>query len=218
MTMSKQLTVLAVADEISPLLYDYFDRERWRHIDLVLSCGDLPPEYLGFLCSSLDVPVLYVRGNHDSAYQMERYDGCINVHGRVVECNGVRVAGFEGSQRYNAGPVQYTEGMMQRLLWRERLRCFRSGGPDIVLTHAPPAGVHDAPDLCHRGFASFVRAIECWRPQYFVHGHTHAYNRSDMTTTVGHTTVVNAYPYTVLRIEPGDPPEHASRSTGRREA
>jgi len=79
-----QLTVLAIADAVSTLLYDYFDPDRWRDVDLVLSAGDLPPEYLDFLCTNLGVPVLYVRGNHDGHFEAQRYDGCLNVHGRHV--------------------------------------------------------------------------------------------------------------------------------------
>lgn len=55
--------VLAVADELD----DTLDGARLRRLrpDLVLSAGDLPFEYLEFIVSTLDVPLLYVPGNHD---------------------------------------------------------------------------------------------------------------------------------------------------------
>lgn len=199
-TPNTALTVLAVADEVSPLLYDHFDRERWSEVDLILSCGDLPPDYLDFLVSSLDVPVFYVRGNHDGRFEAERYMGCENVHGKIVAYRGLRIAGFEGSRRYNRGPYQYTEAQMRRLVRRVRLRALRSGPPDIVLTHAPPAGCHDGQDVAHRGFESFRHAIDVWRPAYFVHGHTHAYGGGSAVDVIDRTTVINAYPYREFRV------------------
>lgn len=194
------ITVLAIADAVSPSLYDYFDPERWRTVDLVLSAGDLPPEYLSFLCSCLNVPVLYVRGNHDGRYARERFDGCENIHGRVVTVRGLRIAGFEGCRRYNDGPCQFSEAEMGRIVGRVGRRHRRLGSPDIVLTHAPPAGCHDSPDRCHQGFDCFATLIRKWQPALFVHGHMHAYERGPARSSLDTTTVVNAYPFQVIEV------------------
>jgi calcineurin-like phosphoesterase family protein len=192
--------ILAVADEVSPALYERFDEERWKDIDLILSCGDVPPDYLDFLCSMLNVPVLYVRGNHDATFPASAYDGCENVHGRVVEHKGLRVAGFEGCMWYNGGRFQYKEGQMRGIVRRARFRAWRSGLPDIILTHAPPRGCHDGADACHRGFEAFRGAIEAWRPSFLLHGHMHAYERGERDSTIGDTRVVHVFPYTVLNV------------------
>lgn len=197
------LNVLAIADIVSPQLYDYFCPERWRDVDLVLSAGDLVPEYLDFLASSLNVPVFYVRGNHDAAYHRERYDGFENVHGRIVEYRGLRIAGFEGCRRYNAGKRQYSESEMRRWVRWTRLRAMRTGAPNLVLTHAPPAQCHDGDDICHRGFECFRDAISSWEPAYFVHGHMHNYTGGPAESRIGSTTVVNAFGF--RRIEIADP-------------
>lgn len=196
------VTVLAVADQVSDLLYDGFEPERWRDIDLVLSCGDLPPEYLDFLATELCVPVVYVRGNHDCAYEPERYEGLVNAHSKIVVEAGLRIAGFEGSRRYNKGGCQLTEAEMRRIVALSRLKALRRGTPDIVLTHAPPAGIHDADDRAHQGFEAFNTAVAAWHPQYLIHGHTHAYSGKQLATTVNGTTVVNAYPYLSLEVRP----------------
>lgn len=194
------LTVLAIADQVDALLYDHFRRERWLGVDLVLSCGDLPPEYLDFLCSSLNVPVFYVRGNHDSVFPATRYAGCENLHGRIVIYKGIRIAGFEGSRRYNQGTCQYTEREMNRVVRRTMRRARRQGTPNVVLTHAPPAGCHDGEDLCHRGFDCFREAMAAWQPAYLVHGHTHAYYGQQKVDLVDETSVVNAFPYRILEL------------------
>jgi predicted phosphodiesterase len=194
------LTVLAITDEVSRSLYDAFDCERWRAVDLIVSCGDLPPEYLDFLVSSLDVPVFYVRGNHDGAYRASRYDGTQNIHGKIVQYRGIRIAGFEGSREYNHGPVQYSERQMKMIVQRARLQSLYKGVPNIVITHAPPAGPHSGDDRCHGGFEAFNTAIRAWQPSVLVHGHMHAYNGAQIPYTVGKTIVMNAYPHVLFEV------------------
>lgn len=195
------VTILAIADAVSPVLYDYFEADRWRQVDIVLSAGDLPPEYLDFLCSSLNVPVLYVRGNHDGRYETSRFDGSENIHGRIVTYNGLRIAGFEGCRRYNhGGACQYTEAQMRRTVRRSRIKALRHGPPDIILSHAPASGCHDDTDECHRGFDCFHDAINSWKPSLFVHGHVHAYHRGPTTSQVGNTTVINVFPYRLITV------------------
>ena len=62
------MRILALADVESPALWDYFNPERLKDIDVILSCGDLDPRYLSFLATFFSGPVLYVHGNHDGFY------------------------------------------------------------------------------------------------------------------------------------------------------
>jgi uncharacterized protein len=55
--------VLAVSDEVDESLNA--DRVRRSAPDMVVSCGDLPFDYLEFLVTLANVPLLYVPGNHD---------------------------------------------------------------------------------------------------------------------------------------------------------
>ena len=45
------MRILAIADEESPYLWDYFEKSKLEGIDLIISCGDLAPEYLSFLAT-----------------------------------------------------------------------------------------------------------------------------------------------------------------------
>ena len=47
-TEKDTLNIMIFADHKSKLLYDYYDPERMKNIDLIISCGDLPQEYLSF--------------------------------------------------------------------------------------------------------------------------------------------------------------------------
>jgi Icc-related predicted phosphoesterase len=104
--------------------------------------------------------------------------------------------------RYNVGPNQYTEREMNRrvnaLVTRARLR---GCSVDLVLTHAPPLGVGDGEDPCHRGFAGFHRLVERLAPRYLIHGHIHPYGQTQPDRTMGGTTVVNAIPHRLLELD-----------------
>ena len=74
------MKLLSVSDYVVSTLYDNFDAERFPKIDLILSCGDLPPEYLSHLFALFNVPLYYVRGNHDFRYNSKAPDGCIDLN------------------------------------------------------------------------------------------------------------------------------------------
>lgn len=181
-------------------------RRHYQDIELVVSCGDLPSVYLEFITSVLNVPLFYVRGNHDESYK-DMPPGGEDLHGRLVEFNGLSFYGLEGCIRYNDSPIQYTEGEMLRMVMaaglRLRLRRMQRGhGVDIWVTHSPPRGIHDAEDFSHRGFVSMLRFLEWYRPRYMLHGHVHTYDRRTVTRTQYlDTCIININPITVIDVE-----------------
>ena len=199
----------------------YGDRLPGIRPDLILSCGDLPFDYLEYLVSLLDVPLLYVPGNHDPSlvppdltWMPLRTDlqmtppgpaGCDNVDGRVVEVRGLRVAGLGGSIRYKDGPNQYSQGQQGRralkLEVRLRLKRVRGGRKlDILVTHAPPFGLAEASDSAHVGFVAALRLIQRFQPLLAVHGHVHPFGRALPERRAGNTRVVNVVPWRVIEI------------------
>ena len=197
---------LIVGDTVDPQLYDHFRRDRFPDsIDAILSVGDLPPWYLSYLTSVFNAPLYYVRGNHDDNFDHNPPECGYDIHGKIINFRGLTLVGFEGSM-YHQHPsaVQYTEAQM-RMIWRKTAWRFLFGRTiDIVITHAPPFGIHDAEDPCHQGFLTFSRIIHKYRPRYFIHGHTHLsyglkQNRIDV---VNDTTVINGYGFHILDIDP----------------
>ena len=211
------MKIFAVADEIDESTFgDKLDSLR---PDLVVSCGDLPFDYLEYLVSRLDVPLLYVPGNHDPsvsppnatwlALQQEPPvpgpEGCDNVDGRVLEVRGLRIAGLGGSLRYKEGPNQYTQAQMRwralSLEFRLQMKRVRAGRKlDIFIAHAPPFGVGEEKDAAHVGFAAFHRIIRDLHPILLVHGHVHPYGRAQPERNVGGTRIVNVVPSRVIEI------------------
>jgi Icc-related predicted phosphoesterase len=180
----------------------------------------LPFDYLEYLVSRLDVPLLYVPGNHDPSLKSPDLTwmplgsqfapipgpaGCDNIDGQVVDVGGLRIAGLGGSLRYKAGPNQYSQAQMRwralKLEFRIRLKRVRHRRKlDILVTHAPPYGVAEAKDAAHVGFVAFVGLIRHFQPLLAVHGHVHPYGRVLPERRIGVTRVINVIPSRVIEI------------------
>lgn len=223
------MKILCVADHIDPLVYSPTIKKRFGHVDLVLSAGDLPMEYLGFISSGLNRTVAFVFGNHNLKElplftrahrplletpgideQTRTYYGATCLENRLRRFDGLLVAGLGGSMRYNAGDHQFTDAQMYsrilrlipRLVWN---RIVHGRYLDILLTHAPPRGVQDREDLCHRGFTAFLWFMKVFKPRFLLHGHIHLYDiNADRSTRYMNTTVINVFDHYVLEMEDGD--------------
>ena len=196
------MKILLLSDEESKSIWDFFRKEDYEDIDLVISCGDLKPEYLSFVATMIPVPLLYVHGNHDDKYDSKPPEGCTCIEDQIFEFQGVRILGLGGCLRYKPGKNQYTEQQMQRRISKMFWKIRRKKGFDILVTHAPAQGINDAEDLCHRGFKAFIDLIEKYHPKYFVHGHVHMnygrqFPREDM---LGDTRVINAFEKYIIEI------------------
>ncbi len=195
------LNILAVSDFIDKSLTRRVENKTLGPVDLIISCGDMEPEYLSFLRDRLDRPLLYVKGNHDIRYTPGNPVGCKNIHKRVVSLDGVNILGLEGSMWYNGGANQYTEAMMKKQIFSLWLTLWRKKPVHMIITHAPPRHIHDKEDLCHRGFDCFNALIRKYHPRYFIHGHIHREfdTHSDRITHVNHTQVINTCGYTLIK-------------------
>ena len=196
------MKVLAVSDEESKYFWDHYRPGKLDGIDLILSAGDLKGEYLSFLVTMANRPLLYVHGNHDGNYAVKPPEGCDCIDDKLIVVNGLRILGLGGCRKYNHGQYQYTEKKMRQRIRRLWWKLYRVGGVDIVLTHAPPAGVGDAEDMAHRGFEAFLPLMEKYRPAYLVHGHVHK-NYSPSFTRVrqyADTKVINASGYHIFEL------------------
>lgn len=189
------MKILAIADQESKLLWDYFDKSYLEGVDLILSCGDLKPQYLSFLATFTHAPVLYVHGNHDDCYRETPPDGCICIEDQIYVHQGVRILGLGGSMRYKEGRHQYTQSQMRRRVRKLWWKLKRNKGFDILLTHSPAYEIDDDNDLPHQGFEAFRGLLDKYKPAYFVHGHVHLnYGRKfKRSSAYNETQIINAY-------------------------
>jgi len=211
------MKILLVSDVEHEAFYTPQVRSLCEDVELVISCGDLPAPYLEYILTMLDVPLLYVPGNHDRPREtgegrwISGPEGGISVDGRVVDVKlpgraTVRVAGLGGSMFYGGTSNQYTERQMRRRAARlarrlMRDRVLRRRSLDILVTHAPPLGIHDGKDRCHTGFGAFLRLIRRYRPRWLVHGHVHpSYGYDTEDRLIGGTAVLSVYGRRFLEI------------------
>jgi Icc-related predicted phosphoesterase len=202
------MNMLAVSDVELGFIYNAHFAQRFKNIDLMISCGDLPYYYLEFMVSMIDKPLYYVRGNHVAQVERtiagERRSpwGAIDLHRKVLRtAQGLLIGGIQGSLWYNDGPCQYTQAEMWSMilamvpgLMVNRIRYGRY--LDIFVSHAPPWKIHDMDDLPHRGIKAFRWLLQVFRPRLHLHGHIHVYRPDVVTTTrFRDTLVMNCYGY-----------------------
>ena len=197
------MRILALADVESKYLWDFFEKTKLEDIDLILSAGDLAPQYLEFLATYAKVPILYIHGNHDACYDSTPPLGCICIDDDIYNYKGLRIMGLGGSMCYNYGTYQYKESEMKRRLWKLKPKIWRNKGIDILLTHAPAKDFHDGQDMPHHGFQCFNDILEKYEPKLFVHGHVHKnYGRDFKRENMyGNTRVINAYERHIIEVE-----------------
>ena len=206
------IRLLAVSDETDPTLESEATRDQIGPIDQVIGAGDLEPAYLGFLADAFRVPLLYVRGNHDvgaawSATERESLPEPL-AEGRIHDEAGLRLLPFSGAPRYAPHGRPDEEQQFSNLtMWRRVVGAWpraRGKRPLMVLTHAAPRGLNDAPDIAHRGFTAFRWLLDRLAPPLWLHGHTALVRRGIDGRTVrsNGTLLVNVTGATLIELTP----------------
>ena len=196
------MKILTLADEECAGLWDYYQPGKLDGYDLIIACGDLKASYLSFVVTMARCPVLYVPGNHDTHYDKNPPQGCDPLDGHYVVYNGIRILGLGGCRRYRPGAHQYSEGQMRRRIRKLWLQLWLYKGVDIVVTHAPAAGLGDDEDFAHRGFQCLRDLLDKYHPKFHIHGHVHMNYGKHVEREIDYngTCVVNAYERHTIEI------------------
>jgi len=193
------MRILALSDIESSFIHDHFDPQYFKGVSLVLAAGDMRAEYLSYIVTMLNVPLLYVHGNHDARLLKEPPEGCTCIDGIIYEHDGLRIAGLGGCMTYTGGPLQYTEKEMTKRIAKNKFK-YRKG-IDLFLTHAPAFGLGDGTDQAHTGYKCFIELLDKYKPGHMVHGHQHLnYGKMERTLQYQNTKIINAYDYIIFEI------------------
>jgi hypothetical protein len=202
------IRLLAVSDSVDPALEHAVNREAIGRLDAIVGCGDLEPSYLGFLADAFQVPVAYVRGNHDHGGHWSETAARAPSHlssGRLIDVGGITVAPFEwpGLQRDRAPRDEW-------LAWRDVIRAWRAlfgrrlrgrTAPVLVMSHAPPLGVGDhAANRYHLGYRAYRWLLERLRPPLWLHGHVDPATIEDWREPHGRSMVANVTGSVVVEL------------------
>jgi hypothetical protein len=206
------IRILAVSDEVEPALEVEATRSGLRPLDMIVGCGDLEPPYLAFLADAFSVPLLYVRGNHDVGRNWGITERDVLPEplpdGRVHAEAGVRLLPFSGAPRYAPHGRPGAEQQVSALgMWGRVLGALPGAvqrRPLLMVSHAAPLGLNDAPDQAHRGFTSFRWLLDRLGPPLWLHGHTALVRRGIDARTVRHrgTLLVNVTGATLIELTP----------------
>ena len=203
------MKILCISDRVESMLYGPNLNSYARGVEAVISCGDLPFDYLEYIVTFLGVPVYYVLGNHDpgpkapSTLVAARRSTVGSWRWKAVV---LVLAGLSGSALYSGGPNQYTQRHMRRRAraLSVRIRCRGLAGrprPGIFATHSPPFGLGDQEDVAHVGFESFVNLIDRHQPPLWLHGHIHLYGPDqERVRQKEETKIVNVYGHRILDV------------------
>lgn len=214
------MKILAVSDEVVDFLYSPHIKVNTSDVELILSCGDLPLDYLEFMANTLEVPLYFVWGNHDTGSEKHLPSLCLPLDGHTVAVPfgagknnsspfTLLLAGLGGSIRYKpTGKNQYTQqqmflrtvGLVPGLLHNH----YSVGRYlDIFITHAPPFNIHDHHDRAHTGLKAFFPILDFFRPDYHLHGHTTVYGSdSERIFQYKQTKIINVNPYRIIEYTP----------------
>ena len=213
------MKILCVADETDSLVYSSVVKSIYGDCDFVISAGDLPLRYYDYIMTILGKDLYYVYGNHNLEQFRERmlkeyiysqmgqrtnlipHSGGDLVDGKCIydKKRDLIIMGLGGSMLYNYGMSQYSEKQMpwriRKLIPRLLYNKKRYGRyVDILITHAPVAGMGDGVDICHKGFECFKWFIERFSPRYLLHGHVHLFDENaNRMYNYGDTTIINIY-------------------------
>jgi hypothetical protein len=194
------IRLLVASDAPDPALEHAVNHDRLGHIDAILGCGDLEPDYLGFLADAFGSPLVYVRGNHDRGGPWSgtpRPAPTPLASGHPITVAGITVVplewpglGLEGAQRDELRAWLDVLRAEARLLVR---RLLGRNGPLLIVSHAPPRGVGDAAsDPYHVGYGAYRWFLDRHRPPLWLHGHTTPASVRDWRDRRGPSTVANA--------------------------
>ena len=177
---------LAFHDTLSPFL------EGIGAYDICLLLGDVTQYDLDVILRCVPrEKIAAVLGNHDEP-DLLWANRLTDLHGKVREIAGVRIAGIEGSFRYKEGAypmmTQYESLELARKMPQEA---------DLLVTHDaafnPSRGIH----LAHRGLAGISYYLLRSRVGVHIHGHLHSEYRRQYPNGAQEISV---YPFAYLEI------------------
>ena len=207
----RPLRLLAASDEPDPGLDHRTNREALGSIDLVVGCGDLPPERLTFLGDAFLAPMLFVRGNHDRGgpWPASSRLGLASAGIDRRSLPGIPILALPWPTP-DREPALHSE----RAAWWQVVRLLgagwvrRGGAPWLVVSHVPPRGTGDTPgDPYHLGFRAYRAVLDRLSPPLWLHGHTTRASAPAWRVTHGRSTLSNVTGSVLVELMP--PPELA---------
>jgi Icc-related predicted phosphoesterase len=185
------LTALVIADTHGCLRESDIPKD--VDYDVCLLLGDVYDNDLKVLLPCIHSNVYGILGNHDGFGTLSRFD-VGNLHGGMVEINGVKIAGLQGSIKYkNADMPLYTDEESDDVADILPLA-------DILISHDSPKYVFGTNDFAHSGLTGITKYCEKHNIPLNLHGHHH---ENKTTFLENGTTSICTYGVNLITINNG---------------
>ena len=178
------INILVIAD-CHHLKEEEIEKVKNLQYDACLLLGDISGNYLDMILKYVPIEKIYgILGNHDE-YGLLESRNISNIHSKVINVNGVRILGFEGSSRYKTGNVpMYSQ--------EESIKILRKCDiADILVSHDSPYQLYSkANDPAHCGLKGITKYLKKNKIYLNIHGHHHI--NTKLTLSNG-TNVIGVY-------------------------
>ena len=193
--LKKNIRLLVISDTHGDLALsktlknDIIDKE----FDLCCILGDIHDyDYRLILEHIPKNKIVALLGNHDRFDLLKTY-GLKDLNGKVVEVNGLRIGGIQGSFKYkNQDFPSFTHE--QSIEFMENMPYV-----DILLSHDKPF-TYDYNDGAHDGLKGITKFLYERQVPINIHGHLHT---SDIKTLNNGTQVKGVYEVELIEIKDG---------------
>ena len=160
--------------------------------DVCLLLGDISGNYLDMILNYVPIGKIYgILGNHDE-YGLLESRNISNIHSKIIDVNGVKILGFEGSSRYKDGNIpMYSQ--------KESIKILKKCGiADILVSHDSPYQLYSkANDKAHCGLKGITKYLKKNRIYLNIHGHHHINTHLKLNNG---TNVIGVYRCAIIKF------------------
>ena len=186
------ISLLVIADTHGTLDEDKFKQYLAdKQYDICIMLGDHYNRDIDIILRYVDKSKIYgIKGNHDYDY-LNDYN-IPNINGQVIEINGVKILGMEGSFKYK--PVDFPS------FTQEDSITFLESSPkvDILVTHDKKFDHVKIKDPAHQGLIGITNYIFKNKISVHIHGHIHEPYVKKM---INGTTEYSVFGYEIIKID-----------------
>lgn len=191
-SFDKKIKMIIITDTHGCLNEDNFAKfvKKNKEYDVCLLLGDHSNCDIRIILENIDNEKIYgLLGNHDNDY-LSKYK-IKNLNGNVIEINGVKLLGIEGSYRYKPEkfPSFSQKESIEFLKDKEKV--------DILISHDSPYGLSGRKDYAHKGLFGITYYLFKQKIPYCIHGHVHDLYTKEL---INGTKVESCYMYSYLEL------------------
>ena len=162
-----------------------------KQYDICIMLGDHYNRDIDIILRYVDKSKIYgIKGNHDFDYLSDY--SIPNINGQIIEINGVKILGMEGSFKYK--PVDFPSFTQEDSITflEDKTKV------DILVTHDKKFDYEKLKDPAHQGLIGITNYIFKNNISVHIHGHIH---EPYMKKMINGTTEYSVFGYEIIKID-----------------